>query len=248
MRQGQPGWPTGSGALDDPPGPAARQDRADGHAQLVDQAHGGELAEQVRAALGEDLPVAPAGQRADRRRRRHLVLAADDHVGAPGYLRALVRGRGFRGDHDGAGPGRGPGQQRALRVQVQPRAQHRDGRGARTARAQRGPARRHPGRAVRLGPGRTRADQDHAGERPQQSEDLTVRGAAQAAGEAVHRRGAVGALDHVGADPRPARPRPGSPASLAPPGSPGRQDRPGRGPGRRRARARSGWLAPAGAG
>ncbi len=65
-----------------------------------------------------------------------------------------------------------------------------------------------PGRAVLLVAGRARADQDHVGERPEQAEDGPVRGPGQAAGQAVHRGGAVSAGDHVGPHPGAAR-RPG---------------------------------------
>ena len=189
--------------LDDPARGTPGQDGADGHAQLVDQARRRELAEQVRAALGEDLPVAQAGQRADRGRGGHLVLAADDHVGVPGHVRPAGRGRGLRRDDDGAGPGWCPRQERARRVQVQPAAQHGDGRGGRAPRAQSRPAPRDPGRAVSLRAGGARADQDHPGQRPEQPEHLAVSGAAQAAGQAVHGRGPIGAPDHVGPDPGP---------------------------------------------
>ena len=60
--EGQPGQPGLGAALHDPARGPAGQHRADRDAQLVQQTGRGELAEQVRPALGQDPPVAPVGQ------------------------------------------------------------------------------------------------------------------------------------------------------------------------------------------
>ena len=184
-------------------GPAGQQ-RADRDAQLVQQPGRGQLAQQPRAALGQDPPVATAGQGPERRAQVGVLVTRDDHFGA---LTGPVTGAGrcrLGSDHDGARVCRGRGQQRAVQVQVQPGGEHRDGRRGRAPGPQPGPAGGHPGRPVSFRPGGARADQDHIGQRPEQAEDLTVGRAGQAAGPAAQLGGAVQALDHVGPHPGPA--------------------------------------------
>jgi hypothetical protein len=175
VRQGQ-GHRAGREFLagQDPVGARARQQRADRQAQLVQQAGRGQLGQQVRSALGEHPLVAAIGQRADRGVQVDGGLAGRDDVRAPRQLGPQVLRRRGGGDDDGAGVRRGLGEQRALGVEVQPRADHRD-RGSRgPAVAQVRPAPAPPRGPVALGPGRARADHDDVGERAEQEEDPPV--------------------------------------------------------------------------
>jgi len=69
------------GAGHDPPGPGPGQEGADGQAQLVQQARLDDLVQQVRAALGEDLPVTAASSGLSRLRS---ILRVTTAIGAEG--------------------------------------------------------------------------------------------------------------------------------------------------------------------
>ena len=100
--------------------PGARHQRADGQAQLVQQARLEQLGEQVRAALGEHAAVAAFGQRTDGGLKVDGLLAGHDDVRVCGQLGAAIGGRLGGGDDDRAGVRRGRGDQRAVRVEVEP--------------------------------------------------------------------------------------------------------------------------------
>jgi hypothetical protein len=152
----------------------ASQQRADGQAQLVQQAVRGELSEQARAALGQYPPVAPFGQRGDGRLEIDGLLAGHDDVGQPLQRGPPVRRGLGGGDDDRAGRRRGRGDEPAGRVEVQPPADHRDGRGGRPARPQVRPELVPADRRVALGPDRPRAHHDHVGQRAEQCEQVPV--------------------------------------------------------------------------
>ena len=88
------------------------------------------------------------------------------------------------------------------------------------------------GRTVALGGHRAGARDDDIGQRAQQPEHLLVGRVAEAAGPPVDRRRAVGARDHVDAQPRRVRRIAGTPER-------GRRRRPGRESSRRRGTAHS---------
>jgi hypothetical protein len=115
----------------DPVRARAGQQRADGQAQLVQQARRGDLGQQARTPLGEHPPVAALGQRADGRLQVHGFLSGHDDVG-PLFQGGAAVGRGLRGgDDDRASRRRGHVDDRAGRLEVEPRGDHRDrwGRG-----------------------------------------------------------------------------------------------------------------------
>jgi hypothetical protein len=158
----------------DPVRARAGQQRADGQAQLVQQAGPGDVGQQARAALGEHPPVAPLGQRGDGRLQVHGLLASHDDLGRPAQGGPAV-GRGLRGgDDDRAGRRRGRRDQAAGRVEVEPRADHRDRRGGGPARPQVRPELVPAHRGVAFGPDRRRADHDDVGERAEQREQVPV--------------------------------------------------------------------------
>jgi hypothetical protein len=79
------------GAGHDPARARARQQRADGQAQLVQQAGSDQPGQQVRPSLGEHAPVAAVGQRAEGRLQVHGLLAGHDDIRLPGQGGAAVR-------------------------------------------------------------------------------------------------------------------------------------------------------------
>jgi hypothetical protein len=102
----------------DPVRARARQQGADGQAQLVQQAGRGQPGQQVRPALGEHPPVAAIGQRADRGGQVDGGLARRDDVRVPRQLGPQVLRCRSAGDDDGARVRRGFGEQPALGVEV----------------------------------------------------------------------------------------------------------------------------------
>jgi len=112
----------------DPVGARSSQQRADGQAQLVQQARRGDLGQQARTPLGEHPPVAALGQRGHGRLQVHGFLSGHDDVGPLFEGGAAVR-RGLRGgDDDRASRRRGHVDDRAGLLEVKPRGDHRDRR------------------------------------------------------------------------------------------------------------------------
>ncbi len=75
----------------DPARARTRQQRADRQAELVQQAGRGQLAQQVRSALGEHPPVAAAGQGGDGGSQVNGSLACGDDVRVPRQAGRQVR-------------------------------------------------------------------------------------------------------------------------------------------------------------
>ena len=193
------------GAGHDAVGAGAGHQRADGQAQLVQQASLDQLSQQVRAALGEHPAVAAFGQRVHRGREIDGVLARDDDLRVPGQL-VPPGGRGAgRGDDDRAGVRRGRGDQRAVRVEIEPPGDHRDRRRRRPPVPQVTPQLLWPGRLVLLLADRGRADQDDVAQRAEQREHPPVGIGGDALRDAVQRRGAVRRRDHVRPQPAAVR-------------------------------------------
>ncbi len=190
----------------DPSRTGPRQHRGHGQAELVKEPGAGELAEQVRPALGEDPPVPAARQGGQRGRQVDGIPPGDDHVGVLRRGGPPVCGSQLRGDHDRAGIRRRGGEQRRVGVQAEPPGDHGDRRRGRPPGPQLRPYLVLPGRLVALGARRLRAHQNHVGEAAQDREHLPVRGTGQPAGPAPQRRGAVRAGHHVRAQPRRAVP------------------------------------------
>ena len=196
---------SGRGAGHDPARARAGHQRADGQAQLVDQVGLDQLAEQVRAPFRQQAPVAASGEGAHGGLQVHGLVAGHEDVRVrfqPGtdVLRGLSGG-----DDDRAGVRGSGGDQGAVGVEVQPRADHRDRRGRRPAGPQGAPGLLYPGRLVALGPHSGRADHDDVSERAEQGKHLPVGVRGQVLGGAVKGRGPVGARHHVGAQPRAVR-------------------------------------------
>ena len=105
------------------------------------------------------------------------------------------------GDDDRAGVRRGSGDERAVRVEIEPPADHRDRRRRRSALPEVTPQLLRPGRLVLLLADRGRADQDDVAQRAEQREDPPVGSGGNALREAVQRRGTVRGRDHVGPQP-----------------------------------------------
>jgi hypothetical protein len=112
----------------DPVRARASQQRADGQAQLVQQARRGDLGQQARTPLGQHPPVTALGQRGYGRLHVHGFLSGHDDIG-PLFQGGAAVGRGLRGgDDDRASRWRGHVDDRAGRLEVKPRGDHRDRR------------------------------------------------------------------------------------------------------------------------
>lgn len=159
-----------------PPG----QQRGHGEAQLIQQACRRELPVQSRAALREHAGISSFGQCAERGCQIHIPLPGDDHVGAVGGLLALERRRFGDGDHDRRHD-RG-GEEGGIPVELAGTGEHRHGNVQR------------PVMFRANGSGRDEYDICLGAE---YREQRLVGGAAQAAGHAGNRGGAVNAGDHV---------------------------------------------------
>jgi hypothetical protein len=89
----------GRGPGQDPVRARSRQQRPDGQAQLVQQASRRDPGQQVRAALGQDPPVAALGQGGDGRLDVYGFLTGHDDLGGSVQGGTPV-GRGLRGSDD----------------------------------------------------------------------------------------------------------------------------------------------------
>jgi hypothetical protein len=157
----------GRGAGHDTVGARAGQQRADGQAQLVQQAGGDELAQQARPAFGEHPLVTTLGQRVHGRFQVHGIRARHDDIGPFGELGAAPGRRLGGGDDDRAGVRRGRGDQAAARVEVEPGGDHRDRRRRRPAFPQVAPELARAHRRVPLGPYGRGAHHDDVSQRAQ---------------------------------------------------------------------------------
>ena len=165
----------------------------------------GQLGEQVRAALGEHPAVAAFGQRVNRRPEVDGVLARDDDLRVPAQL-VPPGGRGAgRGDDDRACVRRGRGDERAVRVEIEPPGDHRDRRRRRPALPQVTPQLLWPGRLVLLLADRGRPDQDDVAQRAEQREHPPVGIGGDSLRDAVQRGGTVRGRDHVRTQPAAVR-------------------------------------------
>jgi glucose 1-dehydrogenase len=174
----------------DPPGIAPGQQRGHGEAQFIQQACRRELPVQGGATLREHAGVSAFGQRPERGRQVNIPLPGDDHVGEVGGLLALVRRRFGDGDHDRRRV-RG-GEEGGIPVEPAGTGEHRHGNG------------QWPVMFRANGSGRDEHDICLGAE---YREQRLVGGAAQAAGHAGNRGGAVNTRDHVEPHrgPRPGR-------------------------------------------
>ena len=141
------------------------------------------------------------GQLTDRGLQVNGLVAGHDDVRVPGQFGAPVRRRLGHSDHDRAGVRRGRGDQRAVRVEVEPPGDHGYRRCRRPAVPQVTPQLPGPGRLVLLLADRGRADQDDVRQRAQQREHPPVGIGRNTRRDAVQGRGAVNAGHHVGAQP-----------------------------------------------
>ena len=166
--------PGGDGAGDDPARAGAGQQRADRQAQLIEQAGRDQLAQQLRAAFGEQPPVTAIGERVHRCVQVHGLPAGHDDIGALGQLGAALGRRCGGGDDDRAGVRRGRRDEPARRIEVEPGADHRDRRCRRPAFPQVVPELAAADRGVALGPHRRGAGHDDVGQRAEQGEYVPI--------------------------------------------------------------------------
>jgi glucose 1-dehydrogenase len=177
-------------ASQDPLGITPGQQRGHGQAQLIQQACRRELPVQGGAAFREHAGVSAFGQCAERGRQVHVPIPGDDHVGDAGGLLALARRRFGDGDHDRR-RNRG-GEEGGVPVEPTGTREHRH---------------RNVQRSVMLRADGSGRDEHDIGLGAEYREQRLVGRAAQAAGQAGDRGGAVEAGDHVEPHrgPRPGR-------------------------------------------